>query len=114
MAHAEAHPNPNPHDDPSAEPVLFVGVIGTIIFVATVVFVSALAFAWTNQTQNVAYINVGNQAASRAREQQEMKLQLGYRWLDDERTRVSLPIDHAMGVVAAELKAGKGGGSAGR
>lgn len=45
----EEHPNPNPQDDPSAVPLITVGVVGALTTVVLIVFLTALVYRTHDQ-----------------------------------------------------------------
>ena len=104
MAHE--HPNPNPHDDPSAGPLFYVAVISTILFVATVFALTALYFQAENSEVARQQYQTAIGTAESNRTNQEVILNSGPIWTDKDAGVVQVPIDVAKKVVARELADG--------
>lgn len=113
MSHAAEHPNPNPHDDPSAQPLVFVTVIGVIIFLATVFFVAAATWQFKQTTVDEVFTDVPNTAVAELNSQQTQSITGAPRWIDPAGGKVAIPIDRAIQLVEAELKAGGGAATKG-
>jgi hypothetical protein len=113
VAHAEAHPNPNLHDDPSAQPLLFVTVVGVIIFLATVFFVAAAAWQFRQAAVDQVYTNVADTQVAQLHSQQMQNIHGAPRWLDRASGKVAIPVEQAMEIVRNELSAGGGAASKG-
>ena len=105
MSHGE-HPNPNPHDDPSSSSVLLIGIVGSAIFVATVIMVAALTMQVQNDAADDPGLHAPPAGVALLDDQQETTLRSPYAWIDKEKNIVHVPIDRAMTLVADDLRAG--------
>ncbi len=100
------HPNPNPHDDPSAGPLFYVTIISTILFVATVFAIAALYFQVEIGETNRQQYQTAIGTAESNRANQEVILNTGPLWTDKAAGTVQVPIETAKQVVARELAGG--------
>lgn len=92
-----------PQDELSARPIVIVGIVGCVAIFAFIVALTAL-FTWFEERE-MAEKNAG-QAPSELRlsESEQQAILSEYRWVDQEKGIVRVPIDRAVELVLEEAK----------
>lgn len=98
--------NPEDERDPNSRIMIYVGVIGIVLLVVTVF--GTQAFTYGVQVQQTRRDVYGVPLPVLADVIKEQKLQIGEtRWVDRDKGVVAIPIDQAMKLFVADVKAGK-------
>lgn len=100
--------SPDPHnpvertdDDPSAFPIAYAGVVGTLVLVLTIILMSALTSSMENAQTRAKVYAAGIPELERLHAQQIQNIQ-SYRWIDRQRGVAAIPIDDAIRLVVRE------------
>lgn len=97
------HPNPNPHDDPTAAPLWSGTLISTVLFVISFIAVAALYYYQEGRYRQ-GYYDEPRAAVGQLQAAQDVEIGQ-YRWTDKEKKSFGIPIQQAMLLVATELSA---------
>lgn len=99
---SEEHPNPNPMDDPAAQPLLMGFVVGILLTLVTIIASAAIYFrgVWSAETRIAE--DTGRIQAAEVRTKQ-LETLAKVEWIDREKGVVRLPIDDAIAITAREL-----------
>jgi hypothetical protein len=99
--HADDRPGQTVEDDPSASPLLYAGLVGTLVVILIAIAVTALHdnFASRERQRKVYDTQLAQVEELHARQEQALA---GYRWIDPNAGVVSIPIDQAMQWVVRE------------
>jgi hypothetical protein len=99
-------------DDPKPSAVILVGIVGTIVLVALIVAGSALYDAAIRAEEDRTIYGAGGIPAeyTALRNSQLAEIE-SYRWVDQQNGVVGLPIEEAMQLTVADLRAQQGGSS---
>lgn len=99
-------------DDPKPASVILVGIVGTIVLIALIVAGGALYDAAVRYEERETLYGAGGVAAeyTTLRSSQLTEIE-SYRWVDQQNGVVGLPIEQAMQLTVAELRAQQGGSS---
>lgn len=100
MSHDE-HPNPNPHDDPTARPLLIGTAVGVVVFVASFMALVAFYERQEPEFEREAYYEQPVVKVLQSRAEQETNI--GSFGKNQETGELLIPIDRAMRIVAREL-----------
>lgn len=103
MSH-EAHPNPNPHDDPSAFPLSMAVLFSVILTVATVLGIKALNDSYSSARTNEIVASAVSPAA--ISKQHQIAAIRTPAWVDREKQILQIPIDQAIRLTAKEWAGG--------
>jgi len=95
------------YDDVKTSTVALFGLIGAIITFALVVFVMVLYYRFAAQERFDKLISQAPAELSDVTANQQAKL-AEYRWIDQSKGVVAIPISRAMNIVVAELLAEAG------
>lgn len=95
------------YDDIDTNGVLWAGVISIIVFIALVLGVQALYYAWNNYeiTRKETDMEPTRAIATLAAQQKELSEYK--RYTVGDKTKIAIPINQAMEIVAKELTASK-------
>ncbi len=91
------------HDDPTAGTVAFVGAVSVILLIATVLATQALFYRTATLEEERKVISEQPQELRQVRTDQ-LELLNGYRWVDESKGVVAIPIDRAMELAAEEAR----------
>jgi hypothetical protein len=88
-------------DDPSAFPIVYAGLVGTLILILCVILISALTSSMESAQTRAKVYAAGVPELERLHAEQVQNIQR-YRWIDRERGIVALPIDEAIRLVVRD------------
>lgn len=106
------HPNPNLHDDPSAQPLILGTVLGIILTLVVIIAHAALYFREEHRLVKDVVQQPGKMTVQELHAQQLSKLHAAPGWVDQNRKAVTVPIDVAMNIVLKEYADGRSPASA--
>lgn len=86
------------YDDPKADTLATIGFVGTLLFIATVIGLSALYFNVQNQEINAKVMNADFPELRQLQTDQRTALS-SYRYANTEKSAVAIPIERAMQLV---------------
>lgn len=89
------------YDDPKADTLATIGFVGTLLFIATVIGLSALYFNVQNREIDAKVMNADFPELRQLQTEQRTALS-SYRYANPEKTAVAIPIDRAMQLVVEE------------
>ncbi len=95
--HADAHDE----SDPNSTSTAYVGTVGIVILVLSIVGLQAAFRAYQNGETESKVVTRSSRDLEDGRAAQGAQLE-GYRWVDAEKAVVGIPIDRAMDIVAEE------------
>jgi hypothetical protein len=95
------------NDNIDSKLIAIIGAISTVILILTVLLLQTLFYTMTDRQTARMQPPVEWPALAAYKMQQADKLEGGYRWVDQAKGIVTLPIDRAMSLVVADRKAGK-------
>ncbi len=81
--------------DPNAAMTILVGISGAVVLFVIVVLLQAFFYRSEEAEQRKKVVNVQAETLADVRAQQQEVLN-GYRWVDQQRGVVAIPIDRAM------------------
>jgi hypothetical protein len=97
---------PTPADDVRTSSVAFAGGLGLIVVIALVIFLEVMYYQFENHLQQVNDTDQPNVELSSLVADQQAAL-ASYGWVDQQKKIVAIPIQRAMHIALAELRAGK-------
>ena len=92
------------YDDMNVPMIAFVGVLGVILTVAIIVGLQALYYNYNQVLFEKRILNEPFVESDSRLAEQEAKLNSPYRWIDQEKGIVAVPIDRAKELVVRELE----------
>ena len=99
---------PEVSEDPKSSPLAVIGVISAVLLIVIIVWLQAIFYRYEDaELRRKLYDQVPEELARLRAEQQEALY--SYRWIDEKRGVVSIPIDRAMDLIAEESGRSDGG-----
>jgi len=101
--------NPGDHEDPQGSATWLVGIVGTIIFIALVMGVTAMLKATVARTTDEVMVKTAPVELNQVIERDQQRLHaeprvIAYRDVNDERrTRIAIPLDRAIELTAEQF-----------
>ncbi len=90
-----------PQDELRASPIVIVGVVGAVLIFVIIVALTAL-FLWVEEAE-IAEKNAGQPPSNlRLSKNEQQVILTEYRWIDQEKGIVRVPIDRAIELVLAD------------
>ncbi|MFQ5653378.1 MAG: hypothetical protein ACE5GW_01435 [Planctomycetota bacterium] len=103
------HPATHDHDDPNAPSTLYVGLVGTVIFVICVLAIAAIYYGASADMTAEQSFSVDPRELMELRALQRERLE-GYDWVDVDKGVLSIPVEEGMRMVIEEhSRKGRGG-----
>ena len=93
-------------DDPKTSSTIIVGMVGTILMLAVVVFAVALFYDVERAEWNRKVVNRVEHEVNTLKNEQLERLN-GYRWVNEQEGVVGIPIERAIELTVADLKSGR-------
>lgn len=97
-----------PHGDPSALPTVVLGIVGAVLVLIIVIALETLYYGAQQGEDRRKFVNQPSAELQSLQAEQQEQLN-GYRWVDQAKGTVAIPIDRAMQLAARDLNASRGG-----
>jgi hypothetical protein len=104
-----AAPAERPSGDPRTLPTVVFGIVGALLVLLIVIALETLYYGAEQGEEKRKVIDEAPAELENVQAQQEDELH-GYRWVDQAKGIVAIPIDRAMEVEARDLNAAQGEG----
>jgi len=102
----ETDTKPSVQDDPSTAPTVVIGIAGAVLLLLMVIVLETLFYAAQKREDYRKLVAPPVEELSRLRAEQQERLN-AYRWVDQAKGVVAIPIDRAMDLEARGLNAAR-------